>query len=46
MAEPQFVRRMPMTMQDGDERRNGFLKRWGRESDLDRVMQQIGKDDL
>ena len=38
MAELQAMRRMPMTMQDWEERLSGFLKLWDRE-----ILQDAGK---
>ncbi len=38
MAELQAMRRLPMTMQDWEERLGGFLKLWDRE-----ILQDAGK---
>jgi hypothetical protein len=38
MAELQAMRRIPMTMQDWEERLSGFLKLWDRE-----ILQDAGK---
>ena len=38
MAELQIMRRIPMTMQDWEERLGGFLKLWDRE-----ILQDAGK---
>lgn len=45
MAELQAMRRMPMTMQDWEERLNGFLKLWDREilKDAGKVSAELAK---
>lgn len=45
MAELQAMRRMPMTMQDWEERLNGFLKLWDRDilRDAGKVSAELAK---
>lgn len=45
MAELQAMRRMPMTMQDWEERLNGFLKLWDRDilKDAGKVSAELAK---